>query len=56
MWEKWFAWYPIRINGNFYWLSWVYRREVSLLHSFTTTLGCIEMPRIGPAITRRSPI
>jgi len=25
-WHKWFAWYPILINGNFIWLKFVERR------------------------------
>ena len=25
-WEKWFAWYPVRVHGKYTWLTTVYRR------------------------------
>lgn len=28
-WEKWFAWYPIRVNGTVVWLKTVYRRSLT---------------------------
>lgn len=24
-WQKWFAWRPVRLNGKWIWLKWVYR-------------------------------
>ena len=27
-WSKWYAWYPIKVNGNLLWLTHVYRRKV----------------------------
>jgi len=26
-WTRWFAWYPVRVNGNIIWLKFVYRKE-----------------------------
>jgi hypothetical protein len=26
-WRKWFAWYPVYINGTAYWLTYVMRRD-----------------------------
>ena len=28
-WEKWFAWYPVKINGNYTWFKTVYRRCIN---------------------------
>jgi hypothetical protein len=28
-WEKWFAWYPVKVNGNYTWLKTVYRRCIN---------------------------
>lgn len=25
-WEKWFSWYPVKVNGNYTWFKTVYRR------------------------------
>lgn len=30
-WEKWFAWYPVKVHGKRTWLKTVYRRSV---HSY----------------------
>ena len=27
MWELWFAWRPIKINGKWYWLTWLKRKR-----------------------------
>ena len=29
-WEKWFAWYPVKVCGRYVWLKAVYRRTVYL--------------------------
>ena len=29
-WEKWFAWYPVKVRGRHVWLKSVYRRSVYL--------------------------
>ena len=34
-WESWFAWYPVKINGERVWLKTVYRRRV----------GCVRWGR-----------
>jgi hypothetical protein len=26
-WEKWFAWYPVKVNGEWQWLRVVYRKK-----------------------------
>jgi hypothetical protein len=26
-WHKWFAWYPVKVNGDLQWLKFVYRRK-----------------------------
>ena len=28
-WEKWFAWYPVKVNSNYTWLKTVYRRCIN---------------------------
>lgn len=28
-WEKWFAWYPVKVNGNYTWLKTIYRRCIN---------------------------
>ena len=28
-WEKWFAWHPVKVNGNYTWFKTVYRRCVN---------------------------
>lgn len=34
VWLKWFAWYPIEIDGNRVWLKWVERMEkIDIGHS-----------------------
>ena len=30
-WERKFLWWPLKINGNWYWLQYVYERERLLL-------------------------
>lgn len=27
-WEKWFAWYPIKVNNKIVWLKTIYRRSI----------------------------
>ena len=29
-WEKWFAWYPVKVHGKRTWLNIVYRRSVRI--------------------------
>jgi len=28
-WEKWFAWYPVKVNDNYIWFKTVYRRCIN---------------------------
>lgn len=28
-WEKWFAWYPVKVNGNYTWFKTIYRRCIN---------------------------
>ena len=28
-WEKWFAWYPVKVHGKRVWLTTVYRRNIN---------------------------
>lgn len=25
-WQSWYAWYPKKVNGKWYWRQWIYRR------------------------------
>lgn len=27
-WHPWFAWHPIRVDGEIVWLEWVWRRDI----------------------------
>ena len=29
MWNKWFAWYPVKVHGQRTWLKTVYRRKIN---------------------------
>jgi len=28
-WQKWFAWYPVQVHGNYTWFTTVYRRCIN---------------------------
>ena len=28
-WNKWFAWYPVKVHGNYIWLKTIYRRCIN---------------------------
>jgi hypothetical protein len=44
-WQKWFAWYPVKVNGDTQWLKFVYRRKwINVFHSgdeFKTEYGTV---------------
>ena len=29
-WNKWYAWYPVKVNGKYKWFKEVYRREITV--------------------------
>jgi len=42
MWQDWFAWHPVTIDGIRYWLQWVQRRRVT----FSEALAPFAAPTV----------